>query len=122
VSAYIFTAIGLAENILSAALLGMDEEALTVVEAVNSWLKETAEAEADGKPICLDCDATVAGSNPPCAFAVMLPFAATGHAVVSGICGSCLSRCRGDDDLKAMVVRRFGVLWPGLRIVEGGRA
>jgi hypothetical protein len=66
--------------------------------------------------LCLDCDTSFVDGVLPEAFAVVTPFAASGHALVSGICNACVARC--GDDLMAATAQRWRIIWPDLRRIR----
>lgn len=98
---------------------GGDAVATAIVTSIAEWLKQAAATERSEAPLCLDCDTSFIDGVLPDAFTVIMPFANSGHALVSGVCGACVAPC--GDDLMTAATQRWRTIWPDLRIVEGQR-
>ena len=96
-----------------------DAVAQAVVIAIADWLRQAATVERGEAPLCLDCDTSFIDGVSPDAFTVIMPFANSGHVLVSGACGACVARC--GDGLMTAAAQRWRTIWPDLRIVEGQR-
>jgi hypothetical protein len=78
------------------------------------------------KPVCLLCDHAwqSLADPPPALFAIAKARCDEPHAAIaSGICRDCAGKFPDADELLAATFARFrGLLWPGLREVEGAIA
>jgi len=95
-----------------------DATAVATVRSNRRLAQQRHHYERSEASLCLDCDTSFVDGVLPEAFAVVTPFAASGHALVSGICSACVARC--GDDLMAATAQRWRIIWPDLRIIEGG--
>jgi hypothetical protein len=107
---------------LAAAAGVLNDADLLVLRSLAAWLKNAERRKKRNSFLCLDCDAGFYEHQKPEAFLIVTPFAATSHAMVTGIC----RRCANCDDaaLQSVIVKALRKrMYPDLTISAGpGRA
>jgi hypothetical protein len=106
-------------SMLAAAAAG-NLDYLTVLLSIQAWIDDVGRRNKRKRSLCLSCDATFHARNMPDAFLVVTPFAATGHAIVTGIC----RRCARQDDaaLSIAALNNLRTIYPDLTLCEPARA
>ena len=97
------------------AALSGEPTGRALARAIKLWRRQ---ALAPGAHVpCLDCDVRFGPELPPAAYAVSLPFADRGHALVTGVCASCAER----KDLQQVMRRLLRQIFPdAYSVKEGG--
>lgn len=93
-----------------------------LARSLDMWRQEATKVEAMPGAVflCLDCPQEFGPNTAtPAAFTITVPFANQDCAIVTGICATCAGR---GEDLQVMALRHLKRLWPGLFLMEGGRA
>jgi hypothetical protein len=89
---------------------------------LRNWIEEMQRRKKRNSFLCLDCDARFYEHRKPEAFLIVTPFAATSHALVTGICRRCADRDDAALQIVALKTLRKSI-YPDLSISAGpGRA
>jgi hypothetical protein len=92
--------------------------ASTLAEPITRWAHEAA--APDAAFLCLNCDQKFGPDiATPVVLMIAVPFIGREHAIVSGVCRSCVD---SGEDLQQMSLRRMKSIWPNVYIADGGHA
>ena len=68
-------------------LMSAGPTGVALAQAISLWTE--AAMKPGARVLCLDCDTVFRPDAAPAAYAISLPFADRGHAIVTGVCASC---------------------------------
>lgn len=88
--------------------------AIALAHAIELWRRQVLQFGT--RAPCLDCDTVFGPDLQPAAYAVTLPFADRGHALVTGVCGSCAA----GKDLQRVMRELLRQIWPNAYNITGG--